>query len=254
MKRHFIILAALTILPLLSGCGLAKSLEEEINVVYQYDNEVLKTDTVTQFKNSLTPVLSDAYIPVDFRFFGWTAYDLRTIRYTDPDFNSKYCDGIVHYMDIKDLANNSTVVMRPLLIAEEDIPKIDYYCVIGWYNKTTTSGLDQNMIDNWTVKLKEYLTSEGATQDELDLIDIRGYGGDVATMGAAINKDGDVNVLLGVGNNITSTGGVETVERSENNIYMGGKTNRVIALLTEDEVSRKVYEWALTDDSLDCFK
>ena len=66
-------------------------------------------------------------------------------------------------------------------------------------------------------------------------------------MGASINSDGDVDVLLGVGNNINSTGGVAIIEKV-GDIMCGGKA-RYIARLTEKEVSIWVYEWLQTAEA-----
>ena len=53
----------------LSGCA-AGFFEEEINVVFMNEGEVVDAGVITQFKNYQTPSISEAYIPNDFRFLG----------------------------------------------------------------------------------------------------------------------------------------------------------------------------------------
>lgn len=116
--------------------------------------------------------------------------------------------------------------------------------VIGWYSKTETSGLSEEIMINFKTALEKYLASQGYDAAKTELV-IRPYDGAVADMGAAINKDSDVDVLIGVGNNINSTGGVSVVEK-EGDIPMGGQT-RYIALLTETDIAKLVYAWVKTE-------
>ena len=48
---------------LLSGCGFAKSFEEELNVVFMAEGDHIGDGTVTQFKNIKTPTIGDEYLP-----------------------------------------------------------------------------------------------------------------------------------------------------------------------------------------------
>ena len=64
-------------------------------------------------------------------------------------------------------------------------------------------------------------------------------------MGVQVNSQGDVDILLGMGNNITTTGKIETLERVD--YTMGGK-GRNIARLTDDELTKLVFAWLQTDE------
>ncbi len=247
MKNKKLLLIPITLMTLM-GCSAVKGLENEVTVVFEYDGEVIKTDTVHQFKNCLTPSLSEEQIPIDNEFFGWTWFNPDSIKATDENFDSKYIEnnGVVHYDEIKSYTQNSVVVLRPLFIDIAEIPVPNYYIAIGWYGKTSTSGLDKAKMDAWTDDLKSYLQSEGATSEDLDNIIVKEYLGDVATAGGLVNKDRFIDVLVGFGNNIKSTGGVDVIEKV-GGIEMGGKS-RVIARLTEKEIAIKVYNWLQTDD------
>lgn len=101
--------------------------------------------------------------------------------------------------------------------------------------------------------ISAYLTEKGKTLEDLDIV-YRAYEGDVATIGANINADEDVNVLLGVGNNINSTGGVAVAEK-KGDIPMGTKT-RYIALVAGSETNELAilfYAWAQTEEAFACW-
>ena len=233
----------------LSGCSLVKLLEKSLVVNYVCNGETIQTDTVTTFNNTFVPTLpSTATVPTGYRFYGWTALEPSDIHYADEDFQSEYVEGggILHYWDVADWAVNGEVNLNPFFLNEEEIPHP--YVKVGWYSKTSTSGLTQTMINNWTVGLKSFLKKDGATDEQLATVEVKGYDGNVATMGALVNEDGDVDVMIGVGNNINSSAGVSIVEKVGEQM-MGGKS-RYTALLKERPVARKVYEWAQTEESL----
>ena len=167
----------------------------------------LSTTQTSTFANGLTPTVDDSEIPENHKFFGWTALD--NVHYSDSDFENEYIkpNGIVKYNQVKNYINDGKVILNPLYIDKDELPS--YYLVVGWYSKTSTSGLSQGKIDNWTVDLITFLKNEcEATDEQIALVSIRAYDGDVASMGGHINADGDVDILLGVGNNINSTAGV----------------------------------------------
>ncbi|MCQ4863485.1 S-layer homology domain-containing protein [Pseudoflavonifractor phocaeensis] len=127
---------------------------------------------------------------------------------------------------------------------------VEHYLVLGWYAKTETSGLDEKVIEAFVSEMKAYLRAQGATEAQLADIVVRAYTGNVADMGASIKADNDVDVMIGVGENIDAptsaggaTAGVPIIEKT-NGIYMGtSKKNRWMARLTEDETAVTVYNW-----------
>ena len=70
----------------LTSCAAIKGMEEEFNVVFIHEGKIVASDTVTQFKNTLTPEIDEAYIPDGYKFFGWTAYSMNEI---DPERRSQ---------------------------------------------------------------------------------------------------------------------------------------------------------------------
>lgn len=122
----------------------------------------------------------------------------------------------------------------------------DTKLVVGWYGKTSTTGLDQTIIDGFTAALNAYIAELGFAEGEVEVV-VREYAADldVAGVGTAVNTDGDVDILLGMGNNITTTGKIETLERVDD--YAMGEKSRNIARLTDDILTVTVFDWLQTD-------
>ena len=229
----------------MNGCALLKGLEKSCDVTF-VGGVPFDTAHVTTFDNGLTPHVEKSSIPADHKFFGWTALDPDTVHYADPNFKDEYVepDGIVRYDDIKNQVHNGKVTMYPLYLHESELPI--NYLVVGWYAKTGTSGLGAAQVNKWKNDLMNYLTNDvHATEEQLSKVVIRAYDGNVGTIGALINQDGDVDVFLGAGPNLKSDGGVEYIER-QSGIMMGG-ISRYIYLLSERTVAKTVYDWSLTD-------
>lgn len=123
------------------------------------------------------------------------------------------------------------------------------YITLGWWNYTT-SGLTETIMSNLETAMDSYLKTESVSDTRIASIVVRAYTqSKVADLGSAINKDNDVDILLGVGGNITTKGGVETIEK-KTGLTMGGQDSRVIARLTATDAAVKVYNWLLTDSTL----
>ncbi len=258
MKKRGLLIGIPICLLAISSCSFVKGMEHHLTVVFEYKDEIVKTSDVSEFNNGVCPTLDDALIPTGCRFYGWTWKDPDSIditKYTDSknkvtdEFYTNFIeyDDVVHYDEIKDYAFNSTVTLKPLFIDESIIPIPTYYLAIGWYAKSSTSGLTQEIVDKWTIDLKNYLKTEGASDSDLEDVVITGYEGDVATAGSLINKDKYNDILIGFGNNIDSTGGVSVINKV-GGIQMGTKSNRYIAQLNEKDLTVKVFSWLQTSE------
>lgn len=250
--KHLLLAATLLLgTPLLSGCAF-KALEKEINVVFMNEGKIVESGTVTQFKNIKSPVLSDAYVPTDYRFLGWTAYSMDEMDLTDPEnFKTQYIGGgrMVHYMDVKDFANNTTVVLESLIMHKDDIPQEYHYVVMAWYDKAATSGLNQEKMEPFADMVNSYLLSEGVSEEDVSTVELRGYSGNVGPTTGQILYDNDVDIMFGWGSvsNITTTGSIpedsilETVSFPVT--YNGEVKNRYIHRLTDSEGAIKLMEY-----------
>lgn len=147
--------------------------------------------------------------------------------------------------DINDVKDYVKGEERSVTLYAAFLAPIPRDLVVAWYRAegvSTASGLTEEIMTNFEAALKDYLTTQGYDLEKVT-ITIRSYEGKVAAMGEAVNTDGDVDILIGVGKNITSQGGVTTVVKDEG-IPMGGiEGGRYIARLTQTEIAELVYNW-----------
>ena len=240
MKKRWlaILIAIATCLAVLSGCSFVKVFEKDVQVVLRNGEEYVGTYTVNIFNNAVVPEPTKA----GYKFAGWSPKEDWTEGTDSEDLLSENT-GLIRYDDVKDYVagENQSVTLYAAYTA---IPKRDL--VIAWYNKETTSGINQATMDEFKTALFEFLTGEGYKPDTMS-IEIRGYEGDVGTSCGAIMKDGDVDIMVGWANsnNLTNTGGMtEGVDFIENigNIKIGSK-ERYIARKTDTELCNLVYDW-----------
>ena len=265
MKKVLIIVLVITTLLVsalsLTSCGVAKALEEQLNVVFVNEGVTVYSDTVTQFKIVLTPDIDEAYIPDGYKFYGWTPLSLDEIDPASPDFKSTFVGGgkMLHYMDVKGHEVNKTVTLSAIIIDKSLVPKEYHYVVLAWYDKVATSGISTAQMETLDGKLKAYLRSEGVSEEDIATIVIRGYTGNVGPSCGQIMADEDVDIMLGWGSadNVIGTGGMkeemllETV--SYQVTYNGTVKNRTIHRLTETESVLKVMAWLQTEDCTSIF-
>lgn len=247
MKRilkSFMMLFVLACSLVLASCGMMRGLEKDASVVLVNDNRVVASYTVNAFSNARLTGLDEELIPSGQKFLGWSPKVDWTYGVDSED--DLYPEtSIIRYDDIKDKLVNNVYVLNSAFVENAVIN--NNYLVIGWYAKTATSGLDESIIANFKVALESYVKTEGATEEDISKIVIRAYDGAVADVGTAVNADGDVDIIIGMGNNIDTTGGVTCLEKI-GDIPMGGKT-RYIVRLTETEIALSVFAWLQTSEA-----
>ena len=130
-----------------------------------------------------------------------------------------------------------------------------YYLVLGWWEVNdpddptkVTSHLTKTTVRLFYQNIINYLKASGATEENIKNIQFRNYAtATVAQMGEKINADGDVDIMIGVGNNINSTAGCTLYNSSNDYKFqtpMGDGTARYVACLSSaTELGVKTYEW-----------
>lgn len=243
MKKHIIamLLVVAMCLPVLYGCNALGGLEKDVEVTVMTDGQTWGTYTVNAFNNAVVPVPDPPQGKV---FYGWTA---------DSDWQNKDAasiavtanKGLIRYDDVKDGAKDGKITLYAVFT---DAPKRDL--VVAWYDKETTSGLNQAVMDTFTTELNAYLTEQGKTPADMD-IDVRGYQGDVGTTCSEIKNDGDVDIMIGWSgkSNLNDKGGwVAGTDflASYGKITLTNATKaRYAQRITDTELCNLVYAWIL---------
>ena len=229
----------------LSSCGLMKGLEHDITVAIRNNGELYYSGVVNEFNNIILPKMDAKYISSGMKFAGYTLSSHWTV---DDGLDALYKEGrLLRYKDIKDYAYNGGVELFSQFVSQDTPLSQQHYVKLGWYNKPATSGLNESIINKLEASLRTYLADNGATAENLADFVIKGYEGNVGAIGSAINEDENVDVFIGAGKNLQSTGGVNYVERSEAQKDYGSATNRYVYLLRDKPASRLVYDYCNSD-------
>ena len=94
------------------------------------------------------------------------------------------------------------------------------------------------------------LKTPAATEQELANIQFRNYSTKtVAEMGALINADADVDILIGVGPNIQTGGGVEYFDRFQTPMGTEPKTRYVVAPTVASDLGKETFAWLKDTDA-----
>ncbi|MBQ8205988.1 MAG: hypothetical protein IJZ77_00820 [Bacilli bacterium] len=257
--KKFLLCVISVFMLLVSSSCVAKAFEDEINVVFMYEDEFISHDTVTQFKNIKTPTLAPAYIPDGYKFFGWTPLNPNSIDPAAENFKDTYIGTgkMIHWADANPYKVNSTVIYKALMIDKADIPQVYHYVVIAWYDKVATSGLDQALMDKFEDALFAHLRSINVSEKDLESIVIRPYTGNVGTSCGKIMEDEDVDIMFGWSsvNNVTTTGGMDPASLLESvSEYYVGSHSRYLHRLTDKETAVLVFEWLKSEECRNLFK
>ncbi|MCR5742004.1 MAG: leucine-rich repeat domain-containing protein [Gammaproteobacteria bacterium] len=129
--------------------------------------------------------------------------------------------------------------------------------VIAWYAKTTKSNLNQDLIDSINLSLKEYLKTQGVSDDVISKIAFKGYDGNVGPSTQALLNDGYVSLMLGWGTieNITTTGNIDiaSIVKSVEDLAIK-EANRSLVMLKESDITNKIFEYLTSEDGRKLFQ
>lgn len=135
----------------------------------------------------------------------------------------------------------------------------DYYLVFGWWEVNdpadptkVTSSLTKPTVRLFYENMIKYLKlkTPAATDAEIANIQFRNYSSDtVANMGTAINADGDVDIIIGVGPNIKTGGGVDYYDRFQTSMGAGPKDRYVVAPTVASDLGKETFAWLKDTDA-----
>ena len=234
--RTVCILACLAmLLSVFVGCG---AMRKEVTVIfssadYSSPEAVCK---LSRYNEVIVPGLSDDF-KLGHAFRGWSfEKDSDTVDIKTGD--------LIRYGDIEGHIKENVVNMYPVWVAGPEL-------VIGWDAREDLSGLNEKIIENFQAALNKFV--QELNVGELNVVVRRYWAETTPEIGVMIRNDADVDVLLGFGDNISSSteagggsggGGVPTVEL-KGNVPMGGKT-RYIGRCNDNWLSRQAYDWLQT--------
>lgn len=132
-------------------------------------------------------------------------------------------------------------------------PTKEYSIVIGWYGKSSKSGLDVEVMKVFANNLVKYLKAKGVSDEDIKKVSIRRYGDEntaVAPMGELINADGDCDILLGIGSNIDdpAKGNVTVVEK-QGEVTMGGKSRYIARVTDTKQIVKDLYDFIISSNA-----
>ncbi len=258
-KSWQVLLAMLLIVVMLMGLvGCSNPFDVDVKVTLVNSGIVEGECVVSIFKNGIAADISTDYkigtteveedgvmVTKDIEFLGWSPDE----GATDGLYKA---GGIVKYNDLVDYIVDGQVTLYAIygvkIIEKHDL-------IIAWYNKSI-SGLTESIMETYEEALRDWLKQDSKF-DGVDIV-IRSYSGDVGTSCNAILDDGGADILIGWGGNVTSTGGIETLERFSG-VTMGVASNRYIDIIRETTymyddtttLSRAVWQW--TTENTDLF-
>lgn len=195
-----------------------------------------------------------------FSFVSWvdkdnTAIDLDTYVVTSA---------VKFYATFEEIITDDTLIVNGTKEAGKQ-----YYLVVGWWETTAsnedgtpkiTSSLTVDTVRLFYANLNLYLKAYGATEDQIKNVQFRDYSTEkVAEMGEKINADADVDLVIGVGNNINSSAGVSLFEGNDGKTQapMGSQgLSRYVALPeheTMNNVAISVFDWIKTETGQKAF-
>lgn len=236
---------------LFSSCSALKRFEKDLDIVVMNVSNPTASEENWQYEEvyrSKVNIFNSAILPMNpvsvtgKKFLGYGVNDFEKGVSKKRDFYSN--KGLVRYNDVKKYAVNNTVTLKATYVNPEDYPY--QYVVFGWYGKTSTSGLNTDIMDKFEVMLRNYINSIVPEPLGKDEIEVRQYLGDVGTIGGNINMDGDVDIFLGAGSNLGSQGKVEYITR--NYVPIKGVTDRYVYKLADRETVNTVYSWVRTKE------
>lgn len=147
----------------------------------------------------------------------------------------------------------------------------EYYLVLGWYEGIDADGKskDQSGLTSESVKvyysnIVKYLKAYGATNEQIANVQMRNYSfSSVADMGAKVNSDNDVDLLIGVGVNVFTTAGCQPYNVSDDSKFsftyqIPGNTKtytRYVGILKgADQTAMDLYKWLERHSDVNLFE
>ena len=264
MRKKFLGLLTLLTALTLAGCaqpakqsqsqqpGQSTTVSSRHTIKFENNGERVATEIVKDGeKLTKEQVPSAPRAPEGYEFVGWA---IEGDEVVDPTTVEITADITFHAVFQKEAEGGLSV---------DDVKEAgkDYYLVLGWWEVNdpddptkVTSHLTKATVRLFYQNVIDYLKAAGATNENIANIQFRNYStATVAQMGELINADADVDIMIGVGNNINSTAGVSLYDGSNDYKFqtpMGDGTARYVACTSyASELGVSTYTWLKNTDA-----
>lgn len=243
MKKHFTaallaVFMCISCLAMFVGCSAVSVLEKDLRLVLNVDGEIYAVYDISIYNNA---VITEPKAPEGKSFYGWSPQENWAEKEQSEVIVTPKTTFIA-YNDVKDYVKKGSSSLT-LYAAFYEIPPKDL--VVAWYRAegvSTQTGLTQEIMDTFTQNMYTFLETKDYTPAEMDIV-VRAYDGNVGTSCGNLLSDGDVDLMVGWGGNIGSTGGVQFIENVDK--VQIGTVSRYAARLNDKYLSRLVFVWIL---------
>ena len=140
----------------------------------------------------------------------------------------------IAYNDIKDLTTSKTIKFYPVL---EDVD-LKVAVFDRYINRDLELTADE-VLDLIKVAFDEYLIANN--YENINILYRHYTSESVEDFGASVNNDADIDIIIGCGANIATTGGVNIIVKGKQLAKYSGDGKRYCALLTENKYAIVLY-------------
>ncbi len=223
--------------------------KEHYMVSFYVDNALYKTARVEA--GATVNVEIEAPEKDGFTFEGWQTSDGTSFDLATGVVNSN----LSLYAQFK-AVGTGTPTENPwddLNVLGEKDPTKEYSLVIAWYGKTSTSGIDENVMKHFYYNVRAYLTEKGVAQSDLDNISVRMFDDDgQADVAAKIVEQGDVDLAFGAGNKLgTSLEELgKPVLEQEKGFTINGVSGRYHFRLSDKPIAVDLFNYVCTEEGM----
>lgn len=214
--------------------------EAEVTIYGDNDlTEVTKVDNILKIE-AIKPIIT---IPDTYVFIGWSKEkDAKT-----PLIEAGSMDTAITYASVKDYLTDGKIALYPVY----EIPEKDKLVVSVW-NKNFT-WVTQEEITSIKNGFNTYLTQNAVNLNNLEITWIIETLTGVADLGNSVINAGNVDIIVGNGANVTTTGKVETFARNSIQTSIVAAEREVSLLNEENAYAVYLFKYltGITEDEIE---
>ena len=221
--------------------GNSKFVFDATTIKLSFEQEVLPEETMSVMlynggENFETTTVAETGAPVDgpvvkgYKFVGWALTDGGEVKFAAGAPISLY--------DLMDYADNSGVA-HLYAVLEERVPNEGLIVAVWGSYVNGAKGGYEGASDALYAEYAAYMAANELSYN----VEFRIYAEEkVADFCAAVNKDGDIDVIIGAGNTVNASNGIDYILRAD--MAAEGLTDRKVVLVTDTDRAIEFYAWS----------